>query len=174
MVNKYDKQVASDRMKGLYNQSAPASGISLLNQRGVCWLVWEQVDRITIASWFFFILLATLARISLFYAYFKAAPEDDAVLDWQRPYAVTLLFNGVVWGFGGWYLSLGIAMEYQMGIYFFLMGMSAGAISVYTSLRYLALATIYLILVPITISFLLADHTLQVILAKLRQVRQLG
>lgn len=165
MATKYDKLVASERLHLLYNQSAPASVLSLLNSLFVCWLVWDQVPLIEIASWFFFILLAALSRISLFYAYFKAAPADEAVLKWQRPYTITLLFNGLVWGLGGWYLSLGIAMEYQMGIYFFLMGMSAGAISVYTSLRYLALATIYLILVPITISFLLADHTLQIILA---------
>jgi signal transduction histidine kinase/CheY-like chemotaxis protein/HPt (histidine-containing phosphotransfer) domain-containing protein len=165
MANKYDQQVASERLHLLYNQSAPASVISLLNSMFVCWLVWEQVPVITIASWFFFIVLATLVRISLFYAYFKAAPEGAAVLEWQRPYAVTLLFNGLVWGIGGWYLSLGIDLEYQMGIYFFLMGMSAGAISVYSSLRYLALATIYLILLPITLSFLFAEHNLQVILA---------
>lgn len=162
---KYDKQVASERLNLLYNQSAPAAAISLLNSMFVCWLLWYQVPLLSIASWFLLILLATLSRISLFYAYFKAAPQEAQILHWQRPYAITLLFNGVVWGLGGWYLSLGLALEYQMGIYFFLMGMSAGAISVYSSLRYLALATIYLILVPITLSFLFSGHTILLILA---------
>ena len=165
MASSYHQQVAAERLNLLYNQSAPASVISLLNSLFVCWLVWHQVPLLVIASWFFFILLATLSRISLFYAYFKAAPVGEAVLRWQRPYAVTLLFNALVWGLGGWYLTLGIAMQYQMGIYFFLMGMSAGAISAYTSWRNVALATIYLILLPTTISFLLSEHILLVILA---------
>ena len=158
-------KVASERLHLLYRQSAPASFLSFVNSLFVVWLLWGQVAEVSIVSWLLAVGLATVMRIVLFIAYYRIPEEHRNLKDWQFPYAVSLLVNGAVWGIGCLLLSQEAALEYQMGIYFFLMGMSAGAISVYSSIRWLALATIYLLLLPMTLAFYASGETLQIIMA---------
>ena len=158
-------EVAAERLRLLYKQSAPASLLSLVNSLFVVWLLWGQAPESAIIGWLLAIGLATLIRVVLFVAYYRTEAEKRYIKDWQRPYAISLLINGAVWGLGCWLLVQDVGLEYQMASYFFLMGMSAGAISVYSSMRWLALATIYLLLLPMTIAFLVSGETLQVIMA---------
>ena len=158
-------KVAGERLHLLYRQSAPASLLSFVNSLFVVWLLWGQVAEAAIVTWLLAVSLATIIRVVLFAAYYRTSTERRNLKDWQFPYAVSLLVNGAVWGIGCLLLSQDAGLEYQMGIYFFLMGMSAGAISVYSSIRWLALTTIYLLLLPMTLAFYASGETLQIIMA---------
>lgn len=70
----------------------------------------------------------------------------------------------MIWGLGcGWIMTTAPIL-YQSIIYCFLVGMAAGALSIYSAIRYFALSTILAILFPATIWLLLQDDMTRVIL----------
>jgi len=108
------------------------------------------------------LIASAIARIVLFRQYWKAAPEGDDVLGWERPYFVTLILSSSIWGIGSIFIMPVDSMVHQVAIYYFLIGMSGGAISVYSAHRLMVLATIAVILLPVTGWFLLQGSLMAV------------
>ena len=144
-------QVRSDRLQLLYWQSFPAVFISLAVATLLSLLLWPAADQHDLVIWMATLAAATLARLALFVAYRMKAPAGLHLLEWERPYFVTLMASTLTWGVGSLWIMPKDSLLHQAMTLVILVGMAGGALSVYSSIRWLALATIAVLLLPSTI-----------------------
>ncbi len=143
----------AERLRLLYQQSFPAILASLLTGLLVCVVLWPVQQPSLLLGWYALLAVSGLLRILLFGRYWLKRPADLEILDWERPYVLTLLFSSVIWGLGILLIIPADSALHQVVVFFFLMGMSGGAIAVYSAHRFMTLSTIACVLLPITIWF---------------------
>jgi diguanylate cyclase (GGDEF)-like protein/hemerythrin-like metal-binding protein/PAS domain S-box-containing protein len=157
--------VYAEKLNLLYSQSAAASILSILNCALLTGILWNEADRLILIGWFSAVLVATIIRVLLFVRYFRVAPVGDMVLKWERPYSFSLFISVTIWVVGCIYAVYGLPLLDKLIAFFFLMGMSAGAISVYSAIRYMALVTVGVLLMPMTLVFLASGEATQILIA---------
>lgn len=145
----------ADTLHLLFKQSLPAVAISLVNASLLVAALWQGVSHSKLLIWYMAIIVASAIRAFMFTAYRLRRPKADAVLAWEATYLMTLVFSSLVWGMGGLWLITVAATADQLIIFFFLIGMAGGAVSVYSALRPILLTTMAIVLVPSTLWFLL-------------------
>ncbi len=144
-------QVRSDRVALLYRQSFPAVFISLVVATILGVLLLPAADPVAVGIWMAVLVATTLARVALFIAYRTKAPEGLALLDWERPYFVSLLASTLAWGLGSLWIVPRDSLVHQTMALVILVGMAGGALSVYSAIRWLAMVTIVIVLLPTTL-----------------------
>lgn len=160
-----DTRVEIATLQLLYRQSAPAMYFSVLVATLVALALWPVADRTTLGLWCAAIFLAFLGRLLLFTFYARAKPEGDAVLPWRRPYMLSLLFSASVWGVGGLWIMPVDSVLYQAIVYAFLLGMAGSALTAYSAVRSMAMASFVLTLLPSILWFLFQGESAQIFLA---------
>jgi len=140
----------SDKLRLLYHQSFPAIFISLLNAVLLTAILWSAQDHDVLLTWFGILVATSTMRLILFARYKKIAPKGADVLNWEKPFFMTLILSSLVWGIGCILIMPPDSPVHQAVIFYFMIGMSGGAISVYSAHRVMTLATIATILLPIT------------------------
>ena len=146
----------------LFRQSTPAMYFSVAVAIVVAIPMWAAVERWAILTWLGLILLAFVLRAVLFLAYGRARPSGAQVLKWYWPYVATLLFSAAVWGFGLLWLMPTDSVLHQALAYVFLLGMASSALTAYSAVREIALATFIVTLMPAAIWFLFQGDVLRV------------
>ena len=150
--------VQADKLQLLYRQSFPAIFFSLFSSALLMVILWPVQDHHTLLAWFGFILVTSIARLFLFVRYRKAAPQGQDVLSWENPYFITLTLSSLTWGVGCLLIMPSDSFVHQAVIFYFLIGMSGGAISVYSAHRVMTLTTVAAVLLPATGYFLLSGE----------------
>ncbi len=152
--------VRAEKLQLLYHQSYPAIIVSLLGYVLLAAILWPVQQKEVLLSWVFVLTCTALVRFTLFMLYHRMKPQGKNILAWGMPYLVTMLLSSITWGIGAVYIMPIDSQLHQVVIYFFLMGLSGGAISVYSVTRTLALITIACLMLPITIWFLVQGSLL--------------
>ncbi len=147
--------VQSDKLKLLYRQSFPAIFVSTFNAALLTAILWPVQDHELLLTWFCFLLVTSMVRLILFMRYRKAAPQEQDVLSWEKPYLITLVLSSLTWGVGCLLIMPADSALHQAVIFYFLIGMSGGAVSVYSAHRIMTLTTVTTLLLPATGYFLL-------------------
>ena len=147
--------VSVDRLKLLYLQSYPAIFVSIFAAAVLLLALWPAQDNSTLLGWFGLLLLTSMSRLYLFHRYNKSLPCKEDVLQWAKPYYITLMLTSAVWGIGALVIMPADSMVHQVIVYGYMIGLSGGAISLYSSHTGITLATITIILVPATIYLLI-------------------
>jgi len=150
--------VQSDKLQLLYRQSSPAIFISAFNAALLAAILWPAQDHRVLLAWFSILLVTVMARLILFGRYRKAAPQGKDVLAWEKPYFITLILSSLTWGIGCVLIMPPDSPVHQAVIFYFLIGMSGGAISVYSAHRMMTLATVAAVLLPATVYFLFSGE----------------
>ena len=158
-------RVKSDKLQLLYQQSAPAVFISLLNAVLLLGILWPVQQKTTLLIWFAALFCTAAARLFLFRRYHHANPQGSDVLVWETPYFVTLILSSIVWGFGSVFIMPTDSALHQVAVYSFLIGMSGGAISVYSAQREMTLATVAILLFPATGYFFISGNDVFIVMA---------
>ena len=147
----------AEKLELLFHQSTPVVIINVLISSGLTTILWGAINHFLLLGWYCALITSTLFRATLFLRYLQVSPKGDAILSWEKKYFYTLLSSSLIWGLGcAWMMSLA-PIFYQAIIYSFLLGMSAGALSVYTAIRKFALSTIIVVLLPSSILLLFQD-----------------
>ncbi|MEA1889869.1 MAG: GGDEF domain-containing protein [Pseudomonadota bacterium] len=157
-----DDLVRAEKLQLLYHQSYPAIIVSLLGYVLLTAILWPVQQKEVLMSWVFVLTCTVLIRFTLFMLYHRIKPQGSDILAWGMPYLVTLLLSSITWGVGAVYIMPSDSQLHQVVIYFFLLGLSGGAISVYSVTRTLALITIACLMLPITIWFLVQGSLLMI------------
>jgi diguanylate cyclase (GGDEF)-like protein len=144
------QRLRADRIQLLYWQSFPAVFVSVAVAALVAMLLWPAASHFAVTAWFAVLLATSMARLALFWAYRAKAPTGLLLLDWERPYFVTLMASTMTWGLGAVWIMPKDSLLHQTMVLFALIGMAGGALSVYSAVRWLAIATIAVILLPVT------------------------
>ncbi|MBE9560948.1 MAG: GGDEF domain-containing protein [Proteobacteria bacterium] len=152
--------VQSDKLQLLYHQSFPAIFVSMFNAALLTAILWPVQDHDVLLGWLGFLFVTAIARLLLFIRYRKAAPQAQDVLTWEKPYFITLTLSSLTWGVGCLLIMPLDSFVHQAVIFYFLIGMSGGAISVYSAHRMMTLVTVAAVLLPATIYFLISGEFL--------------
>jgi len=144
-------RVRGDRLALLYRQSLQAAVVSLLVAGLVGVTFWSDGDHLRVAAWLGLVALSSTVRMALFARYHLKVPSSAEILAWEKPYLVTLLVSSLIWGVGIVWALPHDSLLHEAIAFGFLMGMAGGALSVYSAIRMLALATITAILLPLTL-----------------------
>jgi diguanylate cyclase (GGDEF)-like protein len=152
--------VRADKLALLYDQSFPATFVSVVAGLLLCLLLWQHVNDGLLLGWLVAILLAAVVRLVLFILYFRTKPAGKALLAWERPYIYTLGFASLMWGSVVFVMPVDSPL-YQSVIFFFLIGMAGGAISTYSALRFMALSAMLTVMSPTVIWLLWRGQPLQ-------------
>jgi len=124
----------------------------------LCALLKDDTPGDRLLAWWLVIVALSAARIAISLAYRRHAPSADT-RTWERRFVVTLVMTGVAWGVGGvWLMPHDVA--YQAVVFFFLMGMTGGAVANYSSHVGSVTATIVMTMLPSTIRLALEDSEL--------------
>jgi diguanylate cyclase (GGDEF)-like protein len=143
--------VRADRLQLLYRQSFPAVFVSVAAATLLALLLWPAADREAVGLWMVILIGTSLARVALFAAYQVKSPSGLAILAWERPYLVTLMASTLTWGLGSAWIMPKDSFLHQAITLVILVGMAGGALSVYSAIRWLAIVTISVILLPATL-----------------------
>ena len=160
-----DDLVRAEKLQLLYHQSYPAIFVSLLSCALLSVILWQVQKKEILIIWIFILACTALVRSMLFMLSNRMKPKGEDILAWEMPYLVTLLLSSITWGIGAVFIMPIDSQLYQVVIYCFLMGLSGGAISVYSANRTMTLATVACLLLPMTGWFLLQGGQLSVGLA---------
>lgn len=152
--------VQSDKLRLLYRQSFPAIFISMFNAVLLTAILWPVQDHDVLLGWLGLLFVTAIARLVLFIRYRKAAPQVQDVLSWEKPYFITLTLSSLTWGVGCLLIMPLDSFAHQAVIFCFLIGMSGGAISVYSAHRMMTLVSVAAVLLPATIYFLVSGEFL--------------
>lgn len=144
-------EIRADKLQLLYRQSLPAVFLSLIGALMLTAILWSHADHGALLGWLVALTIASALRVGLFASYRRAAPRGADFLAWERPYFVTLMISSLVWGLGTLWVMPKEEPVYQAIVYYFLMGMAGGAISVYAATRLFTIAAILAVLLPVTL-----------------------
>jgi diguanylate cyclase (GGDEF)-like protein len=145
--------VQSDRLQLLYQQSFPAVFVSMAAAIIFTVTLWPVQDHQLLLAWFSALFLTAMARLILFLQYRKISPEGEEVLIWEKPYFITLMLTSVTWGIGSLFIMPEDSQVHQIVIFSFMIALAGGATSLYSSHSSMTLATVAVILLPVTVYF---------------------
>ena len=151
----FELKTRADKLHLLFKRSFPAVFISIVNASLLVAALWPNVNHSKLKIWYAAILFASVFRTILFVNYKYCKPIGNAVISWEMHYFVTLIFSALVWGVGGLWLAVPSTTADQLIVICFLMGMAGGAISMYSMIRPIVLATVASVLLPVTVWFLM-------------------
>ena len=154
--------VRAEKLALLYRQSYPAIFVSLFSCLLLSVILWPVQQKEVLISWVLILSLTTVARIILFIRYYNIKPQGEDILVWEKPYFISLFLSSITWGIGAVYIMPIDSQVHQVLIYYFLIGMCGGAISVYSAHGVMTLVTITCLLLPVTAWFLLQHNLLPV------------
>jgi diguanylate cyclase (GGDEF)-like protein len=157
--------VQAEKLKLLYQQSFVAVFGNFFSALLLVIVLWPVQQHHVLLAWLAVIVFITVLRMILFTRYRNIQPDGLEILAWKRPYIITLLLASVAWGFGAVYIMPAGSMLHQAIIYYFLMGMSGGAVAAYSSQRGITLMTIGCVLLPATVWLLMSGSATFVIMA---------
>ena len=154
--------VRAEKLALLYHQSYPAIFVSLFSCLLLSVILWPVQQKEVLISWILILSVTTVVRIILFIRYYTIKPQGEDILVWEKPYFISLFLSSITWGIGAVYIMPIDSQVHQVLIYYFLIGMCGGAISVYSAHGVMTLVTITSLLLPVTAWFLLQHNLLPV------------
>ncbi len=149
----------------LFTQSFPAIFVSLITAAILTTILWPARNHGVLIAWLAILSLTALGRLALFLLYRRASPGAEDILAWERPYLLTLLLATLTWGIGSVVIMPAHSPVHQVVVLSFLVGMSGGAISLYSAHRLMTLAAITTVLLPIVVWLFIQGDLLSMELA---------
>ena len=143
--------VHQEMIRLLYLQFIPASLVSITVSLLITVTLWPVQDHDLLLTWFGLLTLSSIIRIVLITSYKRINPQNEAVLAWEKPYFITLMISCFLWGIGSVIIIPAESSYYQAIVFYCLIGISGGAVSIYFSRRRMVLLAITLLLLPMTV-----------------------
>lgn len=160
-----ERLVRAEKLQLLFDQSFLAIPVSFLIAVLVSVILWPVQQTSVLLTWLITIAVIAIGRTLLFVLYWRAAPEEEQVLAWEKPYFISLTFATTAWGAGAVFIMPVDSVFHQAVIYFFLTGMAGGSISLYSAHRSMTLVTLAILLLPATAWLLMQDNLVLVVMA---------
>jgi diguanylate cyclase (GGDEF)-like protein len=161
-ISHFDVLVKTEKLQILFDQSYPAILVSLVACALLSAILWPVQNNELLIPWILTLVATALVRFVLFMFYNRLQPQGELVLAWEWPYFVTLFMSSAAWGIGALYILPVDSQLHQLVIYFFLMGISGGAISVYSANRAMTVVSIAFVILPMTAWFIVQGTLLTV------------
>jgi diguanylate cyclase (GGDEF)-like protein len=152
------QHIRIEKIKLLYQHSITPIVLSTVAGLFLVAALWSSANRQHLLIWLAINLLFTCLRALLIAKFKRVNPQAEAVLKWEKPYAISLMIVFLLWSLG----LIWIMPKHNLSAVFILntfsIGLAGAAISWYSPLRYLQMATISLALIPMIIVLLTLGH----------------
>lgn len=157
-MNEKQQFLISSKINQLYLNSVIPAVLSGLIGISLVATLWETANQQSLTIWLSITLCMSVVRTSLMIAFKKSKPTGRQVLNWEKPYAISLFITVLNWSIG----PLLIIPKHDPSAIFiitvFSIGLAAAATSWYAQIRYIQIGTICMALLP-TITVLLTYGT---------------
>lgn len=155
-----DKQqhIRVEKIKLLYQHSLTPIILSAVAGLFLVAALWTSANHQHLLIWLATTFIFACVRIWLMTQFKHANPQGSAVLKWEKPYAISLMAVFLVWSAGLICIMPRDNLSAVFILNTFSIGLAGAAISWYSPLRYLQMATISLALIPMIIVLLTLGH----------------
>ena len=157
MQNK-QQHIRIEKIKLLYLHSLTPIILSAVAGLFLVAALWHSANHQHLLIWLGVTFVFACARTWLMSQFKRKNPQGSAVLKWEKPYSISLMAVFLVWSIG----LICIMPRHNLSAVFILntfsIGLAGAAISWYSPLRYLQMATISLALIPMIIVLLTLGH----------------
>lgn len=116
------------------------------------------VDHTLVAAWLGAVVLVSLARGALAFAYLRSGGKRQADERWLPAFIAGTALAGALWGLGAWMLFPADSVAHQAFLGVLVAGLSAGAVTTLAASMAATLTFLVLSLYPLTLRFLLSDQ----------------
>jgi len=120
--------------------------------------LWSSANHQHLLIWLAITMAFAFIRIFLISKFQREKPQGEAVLNWEKPYAISLMVVFLSWSVGLIWIMPRDNLSAVFILNTFSIGLAGAAISWYSPLRYLQMATISLALIPMIIVLLTLGH----------------
>lgn len=120
--------------------------------------LWSSANHQHLLIWLALTILFACCRALLIAKFQRKKPQGDAVLKWEKPFSISLLVVFLCWSIGLIWIMPRDNLSAVFILNTFSIGLAGAAISWYSPLRYLQMATISLALIPMIIVLLTLGH----------------
>jgi diguanylate cyclase (GGDEF)-like protein len=145
-----DVQVMADQLRLLVKQSYPGAYFGFIMGTILCWVMRDYASATSLLIWFAALAAVTLARLFFSLVYFRASGSAQEVLRRARPYRIALHASALTWGVGT-VLIMPASLYAQTVILCVLTGLAGAILSTYSAYRPAAIASMLMIMLPITL-----------------------
>ena len=152
------KYIHIEKIKLLYQHSLTPILLSAVASFFLVAALWSSANKNHLLIWLSITLIFACFRTVLMYKYKCAKPQGDATLNWEAPYAISLLIVFLCWSIGLIWIMPTNNLSAVFILNTFSIGLAGAAISWYSPLRYLQMASISLALIPMIIMLLTLGH----------------
>lgn len=122
------RQVGAQAIDHLYRNLWRVAG-TVLVPLVIAWIMWNQVERVTLAVWFVVMLLISAINQFLATAYFRRPRSVEETLRWGHYFSVAMFANGLTWGAASMLFFVPGSTALQVVLLVGIMGLCAGSIS---------------------------------------------
>jgi diguanylate cyclase (GGDEF)-like protein len=153
LADTVESHVRAERVRIIYRHGPPAQLLSLVAAAVICWVLWEHGSHSGLVVWWLTLTGITLARIGLVVLFQRRQPPPEQMLGWERVFVTTLGLVTLAWGLGGLLVMPRDSLLHQALVYFFLMGVAAGAVATYGAHVVATAVAVCCLMVPATVAF---------------------
>ncbi|MEQ1598152.1 MAG: diguanylate cyclase [Methylotenera sp.] len=158
MIEEKQKHIRIEKIKLLYQHSLTPITLSAVAGIFLVAALWSSAKHQHLLIWLASTFLFACIRILLMTKFRQVKPQGDAVLKWEKPYSVSLMLVFFLWSAGLIWIMPRDNLTAVFIINTFSIGLAGAAISWYSPLRYLQMATISLALIPMIFVLLTLGH----------------
>ncbi|NOR81682.1 MAG: hypothetical protein GQ529_12765, partial [Methyloprofundus sp.] len=123
-------QIYTEQVAHLYNHAHLSYVFTIINGFVLVFLQYPLISNLVLLTWFSTLIIVTLIRSILVYAYHQTKFYETSINCWHRRYLIGTAFAGCVWGSAAVFLFPADAIEHQLFVVFVLAGMNTAAVPV--------------------------------------------
>ena len=127
-------QLHAELVSQLYTLAPAGTIATLLNSSLLIFVLWNDISRAVLMSWYSSLLLFTLVRYILFFRYKRAFVTPAESYRWGTRFVSGMALVGMLWGSAGVFLFVEDSILLQVLLVFVLGGMVAGAAASFSAL----------------------------------------
>ncbi len=152
------QHIRIEKIRLLYQHSLTPIILSTVAGLFLVAALWSSANHQHLLIWLTINIVFTCVRALLVAKFKGQKPQGAAVLQWEKPYAISLMMVFLLWSIGLIWIMPKDNLSAVFILNTFSIGLAGAAISWYSPLRYLQMATISLALIPMIIVLLTLGH----------------
>lgn len=157
-MDEKQKYIHIEKIKLLYQHSLTPILLSAVASFFLVAALWSSANQNHLLIWLAITISFACFRTALLFKFRRAKPEGDAILNWEAPYSISLLIVFLCWSIGLIWIMPTNNLSAVFILNTFSIGLAGAAISWYSPLRYLQMASISLALIPMIIMLFTLGH----------------
>jgi len=163
-----DQGVYLERVKLLYSGIGPSAAATVIGMIILTYVNWTIVPHTILYSWFIYMCLAQVYRISLSPLFYKNIDLNQSnPKTWVKLYLLGTTMVAAGWGFAGSFLLSADSLIQQMFTIILLAGLSAGALATLSSIFTVYVVFLILTMVPLLVKLLSFGDDIHIAIAGL-------